>query len=37
VVVYSRPNRRGIVLFIDIVAAISDEDPSVVIGDHVCS
>jgi hypothetical protein len=35
VAVYSRPNRRCLVLFIDIVAAISDEGPSVAIGDHV--
>ena len=33
--VYSRPNRRCLVLFIDIVAAVPDEGPSVTIGDHV--
>jgi hypothetical protein len=36
VAVYSRPNRRCLVLFIDIVAAVPDEGPSVTIGDHVC-
>jgi hypothetical protein len=37
VTVYAGPNRRRLVLFIDIVAAISDEGPGMAIGDHVGS
>ena len=33
---YAGPNRRRLALLIDIVAAISDEGPSVAIGHHVC-
>ena len=33
---YAGPHRCRLVLFIDLVAAISDEGPSMAIGHHVC-
>jgi hypothetical protein len=35
VTVYSRPNRRRLAFFLDVVAAISDEGPGMAIGHHV--